>query len=163
MPISGNLSIEEYMVIYLIRHGHAEDRLIWNEPDIKRPLTEKGRSRADKAFSELFSHYPKPEKIITSEANRAYETAEILCRHCDAEYAVRSCLNPGAGYAGYMSVLSEFSGAGCIAVVGHEPDMSEFASEYLSGGELNIILKKGSVIHIEDGCLVNVIQQKVLI
>ncbi|MGD9807621.1 MAG: histidine phosphatase family protein [Deferribacterales bacterium] len=151
------------MLIYLIRHGHAEDRLIWNEPDIKRPLTAKGRSRADKAFSKFFSIYAKPEKIITSEANRAFETAEILCRHCGVEYIVRGCLNPGAVSAGYMSVLNEFADAESIAIVGHEPDMSEFASEYLSNGNLNIVLKKGSVIHIEDGCLVNVIQQKVLL
>jgi phosphohistidine phosphatase len=62
-----------------------------------------------------------------------------------------------------MSVLNEFADADSIAIVGHEPDMSEFASEYLSNGNLNIVLKKGSVIHIEDGCLVNVIQQKVLL
>lgn len=151
------------MIIYLIRHGHAEDRLRWNKPDIRRPLIEKGRQRADRAFSKFFSIYTKPEKIITSEADRAYETAEILHRHCKGELIVRSCLNPGADIEDYQTVLDEFSDCSSIAIIAHEPDMSEFASHYLSAGRMDILLKKGSIIHISDSSIVNIIQQKVLL
>jgi len=151
------------MTIYLIRHGHAEDRMVWHGPDIERPLTKKGTLRAAKAFSNFFSKYKKPEIVITSEAARAKGTADILHSMCQAELFVRECLNPGADTGDYLSVLQECEDGGIIAVIGHEPDMSEFISEYLTEGTLCQTFKKGSIAHIENRCLVNLIQQKVLL
>lgn len=151
------------MILYLIRHGHAEDRAVWNRPDIERPLIKKGRARAEKAFLKFFSIYDKPEVVLSSEAARAYATAEILAAQCGLDVQVRKLLNPGAATIDYESVLAEFGKAKVIAIIGHEPDMSEFLSDYLSDGSLTAEFKKGSICHIEDRRLINLIQQKVLI
>lgn len=150
------------MVLYLIRHGHAEDRAFWDRPDMERPLIKKGLIRAERAFARFFSIYEKPEIIISSEAVRSLQTADVLSRVCGADIAVRSALNPGAGDADFESVLAEFGGRSSIAVVGHEPDMSFFISSYLSDGSLSAEFKKGSICHIENRCLINLVQQKVL-
>lgn len=151
------------MIIYLIRHGHAEDRAAWHGPDIDRPLIRKGITRAEKAFRKFFSIYQKPDVIISSQAARALGTAEILGRQQGVGVLVRSAINPGAGNTDYASVLKEFDNTAALAVVGHEPDMSDFISYYLSDGILIPEFKKGSICHIENKCLINLIQQKVLL
>lgn len=151
------------MTLYLIRHGHAEDRFLWSGADMERPLIDKGIVRAEKAFKRFLKLYNPPEKIITSNAVRAYQTAEILHDACGAEIVYRDELNPGASVKDYLSVTNKFSSSEPIAIVGHEPDMSEFISDYLSDGSLFLDFKKGSICVIRDRCLVNLIQQKVLI
>jgi phosphohistidine phosphatase len=151
------------MIIYLIRHGHAVDRELWSRSDLERPLTKKGMDRAKTAFEAFFSKYQKPSVIISSKALRASGTADILASMCDAETVRINTLNPGASPDEYHKVVSDFSINDVIAIVGHEPDMSLFISHHLSGGVLACEFKKGSICHIEDGCLVNFVQQKVLL
>jgi len=151
------------MTLYLIRHGHAEDRTVWHRPDIERPLIEKGIKRAYKAFSRFLIKYAPPAIIISSEAVRAYQTADILSEICGIGYSMRSELNPGAEPEDYQTVLDSLDVAQPVALVGHEPDMSEFLSEYLTGGELFAEFKKGSICHIQGRRLINLIQQKVLL
>ncbi|ADD69747.1 putative phosphohistidine phosphatase, SixA [Denitrovibrio acetiphilus DSM 12809] len=150
-------------MLYLIRHGHAEDRSVWHDSDLKRPLVNRGVTRARKAFSRFIKLYPSPDIIFCSEALRALQTAEILHKLCGAEIVVTRELNPGASPMDYQKILDDLADDICTAVVGHEPDMSEFMSHYLTGGNLNIVFKKGSIAHIEDKQLINLIQQKVLI
>lgn len=151
------------MILYLIRHGHAEDRAEWHKPDLERPLTEKGAARAGKAFRKFFSIYEKPEIIVSSEAVRASQTADILSDITGAAVQIRSALNPGADYTDYESVVREFEKSKTLAIVAHEPDMSEFISYWTAGGALTAEFKKGSICHIADRRLINLIQQKVLI
>lgn len=54
------------MILYLIRHGHAEDRLEWDRPDIERPLIKKGIARAHRAFSRFTALYEPPKLIVSS-------------------------------------------------------------------------------------------------
>jgi len=150
------------MTIYIIRHGHAQDRAVWRKPDIERPLTVKGVVRAEKAFANFFTKYTPPEIIIASEAARSYQTAEVLRDVCGVEIAVENLINPGAEPADYESVIEKYKNKN-IAVIGHEPDLSVFVSSYLSEGALFLEMKKGSVCHIENRRLVSLIQQKALI
>jgi len=151
------------MIIYLIRHGHAVDREIWNKPDLERPLTKKGEKRAEKAFQKFFSIYEQPKTIVTSEATRAFQTGDILQGVCGGELHMRANINPGAMRSDFEAILTEFQSSKVIAIVGHEPDLSSFASEYLTDGFLVLDFKKGSICHIEDKYLVNYVQQKVLL
>jgi len=151
------------MILYLIRHGHAENRLLWDKPDMERPLTKKGVLRAEKAFSKYFKNYDKPELIISSAAMRAFQTADVLHSICGVEIMARECLNPGADTQDFEEVIAEFSYLNSIAIIGHEPDMSEFISDYLSDGEMICEFKKGSICQINNRMLVNLIQQKVLL
>lgn len=151
------------MDIYIIRHAHAVNVGQWNKNDLQRPLIKKGVSRAKSAFKKFLKKFKKPNIIISSEALRAKQTAEILNKYSNVKFIVDSRLNPGATVNDYHSIISENSKFEIICLVGHEPDISNFVSDYLTEGKLQIILKKGSVIHIRDGSLINLVQQKVLI
>ncbi|PLX70848.1 MAG: hypothetical protein C0602_04915 [Denitrovibrio sp.] len=151
------------MIIYLIRHGHAEEREKWDKTDMERPLIQKGVLKAEKAFSRYFKIYEKPKVIISSAAMRAFQTADVLHSICGVEVIVREGLNPGAEAADFEDVIAEFSEISPIAIIGHEPDMSEFISEYIADGEMICEFKKGSICHLENKMLVNLIQQKALL
>ena len=63
--------------IFLIRHAKSswDNQLI---KDHQRPLNKRGLSDAPIMGERLKKEYPPPEKIISSSAQRAKETAEII-------------------------------------------------------------------------------------
>ncbi len=151
------------MEFYLVRHAHAEKREEWQQDDLSRPLRKKGEKRADAAFTRFSSLFSPPQIILTSFAERARRTGEILGNHCGAPLEQTAKLNPGASVLDYEAVLQEYEGKGIPAVVGHEPDMSRYISYCLTGGKLTVAFGKGAVCHIAEGALVNLIQQKYLL
>ena len=151
------------MDIYIIRHAHAMQREVWEGADLLRPLTDKGIYRAELAFKKFVRIFKKPDLIVTSDAERCKGTASILNKYCKSELKVSEILNPGASATDYHNVIREMSNYNPIALIGHEPDISMFISGYLTEGKLGILMKKGSICHISDGLLVNLIQQKILI
>ena len=150
------------MDIYIIRHAHAVQRGAWNEFDLLRPLTDKGIERAELAFKKFTCIFKKPALIVTSEAERCQKTASILNKYARCEVKVSKNLNPGASVSDYYNVIRDMPNYDPIALIGHEPDISTFISGYLTEGKLGILMKKGSICHISDGLLVNLIQQKIL-
>jgi phosphohistidine phosphatase len=62
--------------LYLIRHGKAEDK--GGIADIKRNLEFEGREEVKRTAEKLLAKHIKPSLIISSPANRAYQTAEIV-------------------------------------------------------------------------------------
>lgn len=151
------------MIVYLIRHGHAEEREAFKGRDLDRPLTEKGKVRAKRAFTRFFNIYDKPAAVLTSAAVRCVETASIISEICGVKYDIRERLNPGAKIKDYLETVSDWRHASPLAVVGHEPDLSDVISFITGGKALRLELKKGSIAHIDDSVLVNLIQQKALL
>jgi phosphohistidine phosphatase len=153
------------MKIYFIRHAHAISRIDFDGDDLYRPLSEKGIQRAEKAFSRFSALFKKPDVIISSQAARAKETAEILRKYCDCDLLEDPLLNPGADILNYESVIKTYDDDTdkIVAVVGHEPDMSKFISFYIAEGELYLTMKKGSICHVDNKSLMGLIQQKVLL
>lgn len=151
------------MILYLIRHAHAQDRDTFKGRDSERPLTEKGMAQAEKAFRRFLVFSDKPEKIFSSPALRCSETARILADVCAVPYETDARLAAGAEVKNYLEVLSAHRKMNVIALVGHEPDLSEAAAFMTGNKGLRLVIKKGSICHIEDGVLINLIQQKVLI
>ncbi|WP_022851802.1 SixA phosphatase family protein [Limisalsivibrio acetivorans] len=148
---------------YFIRHGHAAERYDWKGSDLERPLVEKGVTRGEKAFKNFFELYPEPDILISSEAVRSVQTAEIITELTGLQIHREPKLNPGASVSDYMEMVQKYSSYETVAFVGHEPDMSEFISYYISGSAMNVVLKKGSICHVENRFLVNLVQQKVLL
>jgi phosphohistidine phosphatase len=63
--------------LFLIRHAKSS----WNEPDLKdeeRPLNDRGNSDAPMVAQRMAKSWPVPDKIICSQALRAWETATIM-------------------------------------------------------------------------------------
>lgn len=65
--------------IYIIRHAKAEEHS-FTKPDYPRQLIAKGKNKARRIADELAQEIHKTDTtlIISSPANRAYETAEIF-------------------------------------------------------------------------------------
>src|SRR5688572_5778419 len=62
--------------LYLLRHGHAETKEI--EPDDARNLDVNGQKEALMTGEKLLKEGLRPDKILSSHANRAHQTAQIV-------------------------------------------------------------------------------------
>ncbi|MDR2564119.1 MAG: histidine phosphatase family protein [Prevotellaceae bacterium] len=67
--------------LVLIRHATAETRN--NSVDYLRRLTQKGKDESKEMAVKLFGIVKNPGAIISSSANRAFETAEIFAKQFD--------------------------------------------------------------------------------
>ena len=147
------------MKLLFIRHSLAMDREAFVGNDLERPLVEKGIKRAKTFFKHIKKIYPQIDYIITSKAKRAKDTALILKEYYkDAIYEETTLLYPGANINDLKEVLKNKDGI--IAIVGHEPDLSEFIKELMFAPNLKIKLKKPSLVELEDKVLKALIQYK---
>jgi|SRR5208337_2601567 len=137
--------------LYIIRHGLAGTRMDDAGNDESRPLTDKGKAKMKDIAKGLKALGISFDKVLTSPLARAEQTADILKKYCvDVEnIEVTDLLKPGAPGEDLIKYLNKLD-ADCVAIVGHEPDLSEFASYCLAKGKTSfIILKKGGVLKLE--------------
>jgi len=147
------------MKLLFIRHSLAMDKEVFVGNDLERPLVEKGIKRSKTFFKHIKKIYPEIDYIITSKAKRAKDTALILKEYYkDAIYEETTLLYPGANINDLKEVLKNKDGI--IAIVGHEPDLSEFIKELMFAPNLKIKLKKPSLVELEDKVLKALIQYK---
>ena len=140
------------MKLLFIRHSLAMNREEWSGHDFDRPLIEKGIKRAKKFFKHIKKIYPEIDFIITSKAKRAKDTAEILKSfYSHTKFEETSLLYPGAGINELKQTLQGKEGV--VAIVGHEPDLSNFVKELMYAPNLKLKLRKPSLIEIEDGVM----------
>lgn len=64
--------------LYLLRHGQAESKE--GQPDVERNLTETGKKQALLTGEKLLKEGLRPDIILSSHANRAYQTAQIVAQ-----------------------------------------------------------------------------------
>ena len=134
------------MDLYLVRHAVAEDRNPARWPDdSRRPLTPEGEERFRKACRGLRRLAPDPALVISSGAVRAWRTALILQE--EAGWPAPVCSEElGAPYSpGALLRALQAQRAETVAVVGHEPHLSTFATYLLTGDEAPTLIemKKG--------------------
>jgi len=140
------------MKLLFIRHSLAMNREEWSGHDFDRPLIEKGIKRAKKFFKHIKKIYPEIDFIITSKAKRAKETAQILKHfYPNVTYEETSLLHPGADMVDLKQVINDKTGV--VAIVGHEPDLSNFVKELMYAPNLKIKFSKPALAEIEDGML----------
>lgn len=140
------------MELYLVRHAiaHNRDPKKWPD-DGKRPLTPAGEERFRRAARGLRRLVPTVEIVLASPFDRAWQTAELLRdeagwpepKRCEAIEAGRSPVEGIEALRGHLHAAS-------VALVGHEPNLSEMASTLLTGNATRLAMdfKKGGV-----GCL----------
>ncbi|ACM93355.1 phosphohistidine phosphatase [Nautilia profundicola AmH] len=147
------------MKILFIRHSLAMERDEWTGHDFERPLTDKGMKRAKKFFKHIKKIYPEIDYIITSKALRAKQTAEILRGFYNSEvYEETPLLYPGATFNDLKQAIKNKEGI--IAIVGHEPDLSNFVKELMYAPNLKLKLRKPSLIEMEEGIMKALIQYR---
>jgi phosphohistidine phosphatase len=134
--------------LLLIRHGIAEEAEIAAAagiPDHLRPLTAKGKKRMRRIAVALADMMPELELIASSPLRRAMQTAEILAEARGKTPLVQTdALAPGAPPEAILEFLHHRRVHGPLALVGHEPDLGQWAGWALCGEARSFMqFKKG--------------------
>jgi len=137
------------MRLLFIRHAKALSTDEWNEDDLLRPLSKKGINSSKEFFEKLPKIFDI-DIIISSKAIRALQTAEILKEFYPNSIFTRTkMLNPGATFIDIEILLKEYKDYENIALIGHEPDISEIVSKLIGCKFMDIDVKKSSIIELE--------------
>lgn len=146
------------MYLFIIRHAIAEEREEFakkNTDDSLRPLTSKGRKKHQKMILSLEKEFERLDLIVTSPYLRAKQSAQIVSELTDGTKIVESAeLVPHAPPQSLVKWLKTHCGGHKkVAVVGHEPHLTSFASYLLSGSDKEsfIEMKKSAVGLVEIG------------
>jgi phosphohistidine phosphatase len=137
------------MKLLLVRHAIALDRATPGVSDHLRPLTEEGIARFRKTARSL-AGLVTADLVLTSPILRAKQTAEILARQW-ASVPTHESEPLGNGVRrDFEDALVRVKDAKIVAVVGHEPWLSEWTAEWLGGkrGD-SFAFKKGGAALIE--------------
>ncbi len=147
------------MKYLFIRHSLAVEREEFLGHDFDRPLSEKGVKRAKKFFKEVKKIYPDIDYIITSNAKRALQTAEILKNFYPKSKFIKTAkLLPGAGIKEFKETVANKNGI--LAIVAHQPDIEEIIKSLMYAPNLKIKLSKPSLVEIEENILKALISYK---
>ena len=141
------------MNLYLIRHGIAIDRGIYTN-DYERPLSEKGQQRTIKMAQRLVQIGIKFDIIFTSPLIRTLQTTQIL-KEASLSNNIQEeiLLAPDGKLENWLSKWqkSKYNQiSNNIALVGHQPNLGQWAQQLLWGKiENKIIVKKAGIIGIK--------------
>lgn len=146
------------MKLLLIRHAKAEPRSLLGllrKHDARRPLTADGRKDMAKVAKGLKRLVPTLDVLASSPVIRARETAEILAQRFEHDDIVEiAALSPGSEPRALVEWLCGQSKDATVALVGHEPDLGNFASYLLAGNRQSFLqFKKGGacLVDVADG------------
>ncbi|ABA22325.1 phosphohistidine phosphatase, SixA [Trichormus variabilis ATCC 29413] len=141
------------MELYLIRHGIAEEQKTGIK-DEERELTKEGKQKTEKVAHRLVELGQQFDLIVTSPLMRAHQTAEILVASglsCQLEESNHLAPNGNIfNWLDYWLKPRNFPENAQIAIVGHEPCLSNWA-EILLWGEAkdSLVLKKAGMIGLK--------------
>jgi phosphohistidine phosphatase len=137
--------------LYIIRHGIAAERGTYANDD-ERPLTQEGMTKTQHIAQRWAELGLKFELILTSPLVRAAQTAEILQKtELGRQLEVSPDLAPDGDFEAWFDWFEDWQHGdrGALAIVGHEPDLGEWA-ERLIWGEIRhqLVLKKAGIMGI---------------
>jgi phosphohistidine phosphatase len=140
----------EIFEIYMIRHGLAGEQGTYDN-DNERPLTDEGHRKTKQVAMRLDALELQFDLILTSPLIRAKQTAEILQMMGLSKHLEESpFLAPNGDFEGWLGWLEQWQQDGkCLALVGHEPALSEWTEKLIWGeARQRLILKKAGAIGI---------------
>lgn len=121
----------------MLRHAEAVPHDA--KRDFDRELTQKGRLKAQRAGKQLQGLQLLPNRVLSSPALRARETAELACEAlgiAPGSISLHANLYQ-ADASGLLDILNEESPQECLLVVGHNPAFSGCAA-YLAKQQLHL-------------------------
>lgn len=126
--------------LLIVRHGKSS----WDDPalsDGERPLKERGITDAGKMADKLLKQQFIPEKVFSSPAKRARQTAEIFCQTFGipaGEITIEEKLYfHGAGII--VGVVKKTDDSiNKIMIAGHNPDFTDVANQFISQNLYNL-------------------------
>lgn len=145
------------MNLYIVRHAIAVQRgTPGYDDDSQRPLTDAGIKKMQKIAKGLHQLGIDFDVILSSPYVRARDTAKILAKEFKFvdELAFTDNLVPPGNFDQLIDEIIEKYNVDSLAVVGHEPVLSEFISYLSTGGTgLALTMKKGGVCCLTTGDL----------
>jgi phosphohistidine phosphatase len=142
------------MELLIVRHGPAgslAEKAVWklSGQDHDRPLTKDGLKRTKEAAAGLARLVEDWEIVATSPWKRAAQTAAAVAKALDAELVECPALIPDARLEDSLAWLKARKEKK-IALVGHEPHLSELASWLLTGAKRSVLrLKKPQALLVD--------------
>jgi len=135
--------------LFIVRHAIAEeqDPIRWPD-DADRPLTMEGEVAFRRAAQGLAKLTDTPSTLLSSPYARAWRTAGILQE--EAGWPAPEPFKALEADRSPQDVIDELAsapGGPSIALVGHEPMLSELTGILIGGG--NVELKKGAVARLD--------------
>jgi phosphohistidine phosphatase len=131
------------MLLLLIRHADAGKRDPARYPDdTLRPLTGRGRKVHARMCRFLRKRDIEPDLILSSPWSRAWETAEITSEALARSRSPRAApeLAEEPDLARIARAIGPQSPEAVVALVGHEPWLSELASLLLAGDRTGVAI-----------------------
>jgi phosphohistidine phosphatase len=137
--------------LYLVRHAIAEESAA---NDGWRTLTEKGRRRFQRT-AHAFGRNERLDLLLTSPLVRAVQTAEILAgevKHRDLR--VLEELGPGHTVAALLGAVAKAAGkAGSVALVGHDPQLTDVLAALTHVAAARLEFRKGAIVRLDVSAL----------
>lgn len=154
------------MYLYLIRHGIAEDvastmpaeNEVSHQSEIDRDelrsLTKVGRKKIAQVADRLTKLDMTFDLIVTSPLVRAHQTAEILIdKQLSSQLEVSADLKPIGNLPAWLmwwQARTIDRPISTLAIVGHEPNFSQWAELFVFGKVVDrFMLKKGGIIGLK--------------
>jgi len=143
------------MIVYFLRHASAGEPMANLKKDEKRALDRSGIEQCGFMGRALAAMDVHVDAMISSPLKRATQTASLVGNELSYEgkLQLEDALRPAAPFAEFRRLLDKYAKHEAIMVVGHNPNLSEFAGRCISepGCEASVELKKGAVAKIELG------------
>ena len=141
------LAYNAAMELILVRHGIAEDRQP-HQADADRQLTHDGIEKTQQVAQGLTRIAPTPDVILTSPRLRAVQTAQILGQAFGVAPAETDALS--SSDLNQMLEVIRAQDAGCVLIVGHEPDFSSLIETIVFSKPLGTVqMKKAGAALVE--------------
>lgn len=134
--------------LFILRHGKAEEIAVGG--DKKRAL--KGRGRRDaEAMGVLIGELARPDLVVSSDAVRARQTAEIASEAFGYEGEIE--FEPAIYSAGLDHLIALVRGlpnrAGSVLLVGHNPTFEDLSWGLAAEGTPPVSLPTAGFAHLE--------------
>ena len=138
------------MQLLIIRHAIVVPRGTPGIPDEDRPLTPEGEQKFREAAEGLAKLVDRPDALLTSPWLRAKQTAAIAAAAWGRIEPEEAAALAGGSFEEQAAVLDRFPGDARVAVVGHEPWVSELLARLLgSRHDDRVEFKKGGAALVD--------------
>lgn len=134
--------------LLLLRHGIAEERRP-ELPDGDRALTGRGIERSRAVLQRLVALGITADGLLCSPLLRARQTAEIAVAVGWApQLTLAAELSPGGAALACLPQWCQACAGDSLALVGHEPDLSELAARLIGAPAGSLALRKAGLIQL---------------
>lgn len=143
------------MRLVIVRHAIAFPRGTPGVPDEERPLTPEGEAKFEEAAKGLAALVDRPDALLTSPWRRAKQTAAIAAAAWGRIEPEETPALAGGSFEEQAAAVERFPADATVALVGHEPHVSELLARLLgSRHDERLTFKKGGAALVElRGCL----------